>query len=202
MTIEQGCGSASLKCGSASLKCVSGSRSCSLSKVIRIYEHWSTDPPGLHIKSPRLHFEYPGHPQLHFEPTKLLNFYFNADPDPASKKTANPDPQPCHCVYIMRCPKLFIRIPQILFSTTVLDQRYKLPHSKAKCSAPESRASQTAATTTRPVSHSTSFVIVQLWKQRHTSLARGSILFGHQVFIHKVRVSPQILKAALEVQDK
>jgi hypothetical protein len=45
-----------------------------------------------------------GHPQLYFEPLKLLNFDFNADPDPdfhfnadpgpASKNNADPDPQP------------------------------------------------------------------------------------------------------------
>jgi hypothetical protein len=46
-------------------------------------------------------------PWLHFEPLKLLNFYFNADldsdPDPtfhsnvdlASQNKADPDPQPC-----------------------------------------------------------------------------------------------------------
>ncbi len=33
-------------------------------------------------------------PRINLEPLKLLNFDFNADPDPASKKTG-PDPQPC-----------------------------------------------------------------------------------------------------------
>ncbi len=43
-------------------------------------------------------------PRLCFEPIKLLNFYFhadpnlafhsNADPDPASKNKVDPDPQP------------------------------------------------------------------------------------------------------------
>jgi hypothetical protein len=30
---------------------------------------------------------------LYFEPQKHLNFDFNADPDPASKNNADPDPQ-------------------------------------------------------------------------------------------------------------
>jgi hypothetical protein len=53
----------------------------------------------------RLHCEYHGSPWRHFEPLKLLNFDFKADPDPAfnfnsdsdpaSKHYADPDPQPC-----------------------------------------------------------------------------------------------------------
>ncbi len=34
-----------------------------------------------------------GPPRLHFKPLKLLNFALNADPDPASKITADPDPK-------------------------------------------------------------------------------------------------------------
>ncbi len=30
-----------------------------LNKVMRICERWTTDPPGLHFESPRLHFEHP-----------------------------------------------------------------------------------------------------------------------------------------------
>ncbi len=46
-----------------------------------------------------------GPPGLHFKPLKLLNFGFNADPDPAfhsnvdpdpaSKNNKDPDPQSC-----------------------------------------------------------------------------------------------------------
>ncbi len=44
-----------------------------------ICDHWSTDPP-----------------QLHVEPLRLLfNFDFNADPDPAFYPNADSDSQPC-----------------------------------------------------------------------------------------------------------
>ncbi len=33
-----------------------------------------------------------GSPRLHFEPLKLLNFYFRADPDPAFHSNADSDP--------------------------------------------------------------------------------------------------------------
>ncbi len=57
-----------------------------------ICDHWSTDPSGLHLEPP----------QLHFELLKVLTFDFNADPDPvffsdqdpASKNITDPDPQP------------------------------------------------------------------------------------------------------------
>jgi hypothetical protein len=39
---------------------------------MRICDHWSTDPPGLHCERSR----------LHFEPLELLNFHFVADADP------------------------------------------------------------------------------------------------------------------------
>jgi hypothetical protein len=46
----------------------------------------------------RLHFEPPGfrceHSPLCGEPLMLLNFEFNADPDPASKTNPDPDMQP------------------------------------------------------------------------------------------------------------
>ncbi len=35
-----------------------------------------------------------GSPWAHFEPLKLLNFDFTADPDPAFPSNADPDPQP------------------------------------------------------------------------------------------------------------
>ncbi len=38
--------------------------------VIRICNHWSTDPPGVHFEPPGLHCE---RPLLHFEPLQLLN---------------------------------------------------------------------------------------------------------------------------------
>jgi hypothetical protein len=49
-----------------------------------------------------------GYPRLHFEPLKLLNFYFTADPDSAYGK--DPDPR-------IRSPGLRIRI--ILLSSVV-----------------------------------------------------------------------------------
>jgi hypothetical protein len=52
-----------------------------LTKVMQICDHWSPDTPaGLHFEPPDLHC---GRPWLHFEPLKLLNFYFNADSEPA-----------------------------------------------------------------------------------------------------------------------
>jgi hypothetical protein len=72
-----------------------------LIKVFEICDHWSTDPSGLHIEPPGLHTCK--RPRLFIEPLKLLNFNFNAgpdpafqsntDPDPASKINADPDPQ-------------------------------------------------------------------------------------------------------------
>jgi hypothetical protein len=38
-----------------------------LTKVMRIWNHWSTDPP-----------------RIHFEPIKLLSLYFSADPESGS----------------------------------------------------------------------------------------------------------------------
>jgi hypothetical protein len=46
----------------------------------------STDPPFA------LHLRVLGTPRLHCEPRKLLNFDFNADPDPAFHLNADPDP--------------------------------------------------------------------------------------------------------------
>ncbi len=93
-----------------------------LIKVVRICDHWSTGPPGLHFETSRLHC---GRPRLPSELPNLLNFDFNADPDPAfhsvadpdpaSPKNADPDPQP------WRKPKIsedkrrtgFLRMPNI-----------------------------------------------------------------------------------------
>jgi hypothetical protein len=41
------------------------------------------------FEPPRLHFE---RPRLHLEPRKLLDFDFNAEPDPAFHSNADPDP--------------------------------------------------------------------------------------------------------------
>ncbi len=53
---------------------------------------WPTDPasPGLHFEPLRLHFERPRPSTALFEPRKLLNFDFNADPDPAFLSNADP----------------------------------------------------------------------------------------------------------------
>jgi len=61
-----------------------------LLKVMRICDHWPTDPPDLHFESPRLHFERPGPPGLYFQPRNLMNSDLNTDPDPASKNNADP----------------------------------------------------------------------------------------------------------------
>ncbi len=55
-----------------------------LIKVMRICDHWSTDRPFLSLHASILSIH--GLSWLHFEPLKLLNFDFNAGPDP--------DPQP------------------------------------------------------------------------------------------------------------
>jgi hypothetical protein len=45
-----------------------------LINVMQIFNPFSTDPPGLHFKPPRLHFERPRSPRLHFERLKPLYF--------------------------------------------------------------------------------------------------------------------------------
>ncbi len=57
-----------------------------LIKVMRIWDYWSADPPGLYFEPPLIH----GPLWLHFEPLMLMNFDFNAGPDPASKNNADP----------------------------------------------------------------------------------------------------------------
>jgi hypothetical protein len=57
-----------------------------LIKVMRISDHWSTDPPMHHLYPTRLYCEPPW---INFEPLKLLNFDLDLDPDPAN---ADPDP--------------------------------------------------------------------------------------------------------------
>jgi hypothetical protein len=62
-------------------------------KVIKICDHWSTEPPEgsvvtLHASIVSVH----GPPRLHFEPLKRLNFDFDADPDPDFHSNVEPDP--------------------------------------------------------------------------------------------------------------
>ncbi len=44
------------------------------------------------MDTPHLHFERPRPSRLHIEPRKLLNFDFNAEPDPSLLLNADPDP--------------------------------------------------------------------------------------------------------------
>ncbi len=70
-----------------------GSRSCSSSKWCKsatlglqrtfTWHHFSLHASALSVLGP---------PRLHFEPLKLLNLDFNADPDPAFNCKAEPDP--------------------------------------------------------------------------------------------------------------
>jgi hypothetical protein len=50
--------------------------------------HWSTDPPGFHFEPSGLHCE---RLRLYFDPLRLLNLYFIANPDPAFHSKADPD---------------------------------------------------------------------------------------------------------------
>jgi hypothetical protein len=47
-----------------------------LIKVMRFSDHWTTDPPGLHLSLHASTSSVHGPLRLHFEPIKLLNFYF------------------------------------------------------------------------------------------------------------------------------
>jgi hypothetical protein len=79
-----------------------------------ICDHWSIlDPPGPHFEPPVLHCERPLIFMALFLASTLLNFefnadpdpafHFNADPDPASKNNADPNPQPC-CLPLKSLP--------------------------------------------------------------------------------------------------
>jgi hypothetical protein len=59
-----------------------------------ICDHWSVDPPENHFNPPNLPCE---RPRLFFELLTLLNFDFNADPDPALHSNADPDQFPNKC---------------------------------------------------------------------------------------------------------
>jgi hypothetical protein len=75
-----------------------------LIKVLRICDHGSTKPPGLHFEPPRLHCERPGPSTAHTEPLiKIIDItflsvvdphHFDADSDPACYFDADPDSDP------------------------------------------------------------------------------------------------------------
>jgi hypothetical protein len=54
-----------------------------------IGDHWSINLPGLCFEPSGLHSE---RPRLYFQPLKLLNFAFNADPDPIFPFITDSDP--------------------------------------------------------------------------------------------------------------
>jgi hypothetical protein len=54
-----------------------------LIKVMKFSDLWTTDPPGLHLSLNASTVSVHGTLLLHFEPIKLLNFYFSADSDAA-----------------------------------------------------------------------------------------------------------------------
>jgi hypothetical protein len=59
--------------------------------VKRICDHWSTDNPRLYFKPLRESFVgICRHPLLHFEPSHLLNFVFDPDPDPYDRWDPGP----------------------------------------------------------------------------------------------------------------
>jgi hypothetical protein len=62
-----------------------------LIKLVRICDHWPTDPTGIHFAPPRLHLSVHGPSRLHFDALKLLNIEANADPDTAFHLNADPD---------------------------------------------------------------------------------------------------------------
>ncbi len=71
-------------------------RTLLLIKVMRICDHWITDPPSLHFESPHLHCERPRPSTVPFCAFKATEyFHSNADPYPASQTNADPGLQPC-----------------------------------------------------------------------------------------------------------
>ncbi len=65
-----------------------------LIKVMRICDHCSSDHPGLHFELHDFIVSVHGLPRLRFEAMKVLNFDFNADPDPAFHCNADQYPAP------------------------------------------------------------------------------------------------------------
>jgi hypothetical protein len=63
-----------------------------LIKEMRIFDHWSTDPPGPIISLQASIVSVYGLPRLYFQPLGLVNFDFNADPDPGPVSYINADP--------------------------------------------------------------------------------------------------------------
>jgi hypothetical protein len=53
------------------------------------------EPSGIHCERPGIHVSVYGPLGLYNEPPKLMNFDFNADPDPAFHTNGDPNPQPC-----------------------------------------------------------------------------------------------------------
>ncbi len=135
-----------------------------LIKVIRICDHYhsTTDPPKLHFGPPGLHWEHRGPPHLYLEPLNILNFNFNADPsgfifnsdadpDPASKDNADPDPQLCYIGSVHGPPRLYLELlnlqnfdfnadPDSFFN--LLWIRIQLPKNPALLTNPEWRGWQ------------------------------------------------------------
>jgi hypothetical protein len=70
--------------------------------VMEIGDDWSTDPQ----RPPRPIVRAHGPSWLHFEPIKLLNFYFSAELDPVLTFHSNtdPDPQPWFCFMVGMAP--------------------------------------------------------------------------------------------------
>jgi hypothetical protein len=85
---------------------------------MRICDQWPTDSLGFDLEPSRIQCERLRPPRLHFELLKLLNFDFNADPDPTFHSNVDPnpafqtnavrDPRPCKIytvvtVQMLRC---------------------------------------------------------------------------------------------------
>ncbi len=63
-----------------------------LIKVIRICDHWSMDPPGLHFELPSLYCERTRPSTAIFWASKASEFLLEADPDPTFHSNADTDP--------------------------------------------------------------------------------------------------------------
>jgi hypothetical protein len=81
-------GSATLESGQAFHFNAAPNPDPTLHQKMGICDHWSIETPGLHCERP-----HPSH-GFYFEPLKLQNFDFNADPDPDLAVHSNADPDP------------------------------------------------------------------------------------------------------------